>query len=364
MVRPKTPIKAWLMLSLMVLLLHLALLQAVPLKLSSMTTSTPTATFAVRTVSPEPLDTKAASATPLPGPKPATQRPSKPTPETRPQAVPAFDGLAQSEPSRTNESSSPEPTPIALATQDVASTPPQPEPVPVPEPTPEAALRAPRQKALNLTVSGVPGAIKLIYKVEANKFPYTLSGELLWAHEGAHYLASLSFGAFGQTRTQTSRGLIGPEGLMPERFSDKYRSEVAAHFNREHGKITFSANTPDAALLHGAQDRLSVLVQLAAMVASAPERFTPATTLTIQTVGSRDADLWLFTVGDMETLELPGGTVQGLKLTRNPRQAYDQQVDIWLAPTLGYLPARIRITEANGDYIDQKWGSSESASMP
>jgi hypothetical protein len=210
----------------------------------------------------------------------------------------------------------------------------------------------------------VPDAIKLIYKVQANKFPYSLSGELLWAHEGAHYVASLSFGAFGQSRVQTSRGLIGPEGLLPERFSDKFRSEMAAHFNREQGKVTFSANTPDAALLQGAQDRLSVLVQLAAMVASAPERFGPATTLTIQTVGPRDADLWLFTVGNMEAIDLPGGTAQGLKLTRNPRQAYDQQVDIWLAPSLGYLPARIRITEANGDYIDQKWVSSETASMP
>jgi len=28
------------------------------------------------------------------------------------------------------------------------------------------------------------------------------------------------------------------------------------------------------------------------------------------------------------------------------------------------LPARIRITEANGDYIDQKWAASEPASMP
>ena len=46
---------------------------------------------------------------------------------------------------------------------------------------------------------------------------------------------------------------------------------------------------------------------------------------------------------------------------RNPRQAYDQKVEVWLAPQLGYLPARIRITETNGDSIDQQWSASEAA---
>jgi hypothetical protein len=136
---------------------------------------------------------------------------------------------------------------------------------------------------------------------------------------------------------------------------------LAAHFNRPLGKVTFSANTPDVALLAGAQDRLSVLIQLAAMAANEPERFTSSTTLTIQTVGPRDSDLWLFTVRESEPLSLPGGKLEVIKLTRNPRQAYDQQVDIWLAPSLGYLPARIRITEASGDYVDLKWLRSEPA---
>jgi hypothetical protein len=207
----------------------------------------------------------------------------------------------------------------------------------------------------------VPASIKLIYEVQANKFPYSLNGELVWIHTNRGYQASLMFGAFGLKRSQTSRGQIGPEGLMPERFSDKFRSELAAHFNRPLGKVTFSANTPDVALLAGAQDRLSVLIQLAAMAANEPERFTSSATLTIQTIGPRDSDLWLFTVRESEPLSLPGGKLEVIKLTRNPRQAYDQQVDIWLAPSLGYLPARIRITESRGDYVDLKWLRSESA---
>jgi hypothetical protein len=60
-------------------------------------------------------------------------------------------------------------------------------------------------------------------------------------------------------------------------------------------------------------------------------------------------------VGKEETLILPGGQQATLKLIRNPRQEFDQTVELWLAPALGYLPARLRITEPNGDFVDQKW---------
>ena len=43
-----------------------------------------------------------------------------------------------------------------------------------------------------------------------------------------------------------------------------------------------------------------------------------------------------------------------LKLTRKPRREYDQKVEIWYAPALGYLPVRNRITQQNGDFIDQQ----------
>lgn len=345
------------MLSLAVLWVHLLLLQSLPLRLSSPDATTPKLAFATRTVKSEPLPSPAPK--PLPVRKPIKKALARPVPSTTPLPPPVAPPDASTPPAQVSALVTPDvPSAPASAPQIAASdlTPPEPEAPPTPRP--------PRETPVQFNLDGLPGSIKLRYKVQANKFPYSLSGELVWRQDGQQYQASLSFGVFGQTRTQTSRGLIGPGGLAPERFSDKFRTEVAAHFNHEQGKVTFSANTPDAALLAGGQDRLSVLVQLAALVAGAPERFPPATTLTIQTVGPRDADLWLFTVGTMEALELPGGNVQGLKLTRNPRQAFDQQVEIWLAPALSYLPARIRILEANGDYIDLKWDASEPAGTP
>jgi hypothetical protein len=363
MARPTSLHKVWLSLSLAVLLLHLALLQTQPLSLSSEGADPPKMAFAVRTVVPQPQ-----AATPLarlaanttarpPGPKPAHAAAPSAASENAAVSV-AGTSMAGAVPMPAASAPQPDDGKLAVAPQEAASA------LVPSEPDLASAARPPRAKATPFNADGLPASAKLIYKVLANKFPYNLSGELVWQQADQKYQASLSFGAFGQTRTQTSRGHIGPNGLEPERFSDKYRGEVAAHFNWSQGKVTFSANTPDAPLLSGAQDRLSVLVQLAALVAGAPQHFSVGTTLTLQTVGPRDADLWLFTVGNIESLVLPGGTVQGLKLTRNPRHQYDQQVDIWLAPSLGYLPARIRILEANGDFIDQQWQATEPVGPP
>ena len=222
------------------------------------------------------------------------------------------------------------------------------------------APRPLRERIGSASAYAVPGSLNLKYQVTSNKFPFSLNAELGWQQDGESYSARLAFGAFGIGRVQTSRGQITPEGLAPLRFSDKYRSEVAAHFVRDKGKVTFSANTPDAPLLTGAQDRLSIVMQLGAMIAGDPDRFPPATTIAVQIVGPRAADIWLFTVENEEMLSLPGGQQLARKLVRNPRQEYDQKVELWLAPALGYLPVRMRITDSNGDFADQKWLASEA----
>jgi hypothetical protein len=347
----KPPIKVWLLLGAVILALHLAALRALPMHLGGMAAQTIPWAFETRTVM-SPLPTMV---TPMTAPR------EEPNPKT---ATPAKNSAQQDVISPAAETPAELSTAMAVpesAKAEATEPVPQTDAAPEPPPPPTAAPRHLREAAVSLHTDVVPTSVKLIYEVQTNKFPYSLNGELVWISAHGAYEASLMFGAFGQKRIQTSRGQIGAEGLMPERFSDKFRSELAAHFNRQQGKVTFSANTPDAPLLAGAQDRLSVLIQLATLVASAPERLTSATTLTIQTIGPRDADLWLFTVAGTDTLTLPGGLLEVVKLTRNPRQAYDQQVDIWLAPHLGYLPARIRITESNGDYVDLKWSRSEPA---
>jgi hypothetical protein len=206
------------------------------------------------------------------------------------------------------------------------------------------------------------GPARLHYRVTASVRGHERSGqsELVWRHDGETYQASLVIGAGLLTwRTQRSTGRVTAEGLAPLRFSEKVRSEEAAHFLRDRGKVSFSSNRPDAQLLAGAQDRLSVLLHLGAMIAADPGNFPPGTTIVIQTAGTREADTSLFLVEGKEELLLPGGTVKALKLTRARRQEYDQRIELWLARTMDYVPVRLRLTQPNGDSVDQQWASTD-----
>jgi hypothetical protein len=270
---------------------------------------------------------------------------------------------------RRPRSPAPRPAPDATATgsdapADAAPAPAAETPASPVEDTPPAPVAAASEPASSAPpATAVPGSTRLKYDIAGvvRQLNYSARGELLWRHDGASYEARLEVGAFLLgSRVQTSRGQITPEGLAPKRFSDKVRSEVAAHFERDKGKIIFSANTPEVALQPGAQDHLSVFMQLASLLAGAPARYPAGSAIELQAVGPRDAALWRFTVDGPETLQLPGGEQATLKLTRASGQSYDLKVELWLAPALGMLPARIRLTQDNGDFIDQQWRASEA----
>ena len=215
------------------------------------------------------------------------------------------------------------------------------------------------------TTFKAPESALLKYQVQgqAKGLNYWASAELTWQQDGQNYDSRLTVSAFLLgARTQTSKGTIGPEGLMPTRFGDKNRSELAAHFQRDKGIISFSANSPDAPLLKGAQDRLSVVIQIGSLLAGDPERFPLGTMLSFQTASQREAEVWHFLVDKEELLQLPFGEISAIKLNRKPRREFDQHIELWFAPTLGYLPVRLRITNANGDFVDQLLNKAEKPS--
>jgi hypothetical protein len=202
----------------------------------------------------------------------------------------------------------------------------------------------------------VPAPMVLLYKLQgqAKGFNYSAKGELRWLPVGQRYEARLEISAFLLgSRVQTSRGEITANGLQPQRFSDKVRSEVAAHFDWAQRKVIFSANTPQAELQNGAQDHLSAFIALAALLGGDLQRYLPDGGITLQAVGPREADVWRVQMNGQETLDLPIGKLSTYKLTRPPVKPYDLNVELWMAPSMGFLPARIRLTQHNGDFIDQ-----------
>ena len=256
-----------------------------------------------------------------------------------------------------------------LLVPEVAPSPEQPPPAqvevaaPTPEPvqattataTAEAGVPAPAFTALN---SGWH-----TYKVIVTKKGNSTQGEarLTWQQDGDNYALELSISAPIEVLNYKSSGALTPQGLMPFDFYDKtvFKSTVAAHFVYAQNKITFSTTPNATELIPGAQDRNSILMQIAGLLAADPARYTPGTTFSIQTVNAREAELWLFTVNQPETLNLETGSQIAWRLTRNPRREFDRKIELWFVPAMNYLPVRYRQTESNGDYQDMVWKSTQ-----
>lgn len=224
------------------------------------------------------------------------------------------------------------------------------------------AVAAP-QSAQSPSALSIPSSVRLSYKMTglSRGLNYHANGELNWRREANRYESSMVVSAFLLgSRSMTSVGEVTADGLAPKRFGEKARNELAAHFDADKGKITFSANRPELPWQRGAQDRLSVFFQLAGLLAGQAGAVPTGTRIALYTVGPRDAETWTFIVESMENLNLPVGDIKALRVTREPLREFDQKIETWFAPSMSYWPVRIKITQNNGDFVDQQLSGSSA----
>lgn len=249
-------------------------------------------------------------------------------------------------PSRTSPRPSSRPT--SRASQRVAPAL-APAPAPAPGEAPAvstesapAASDAPTEGDLPLYRTALPPPASLRYALTLGR----LAGNavLTWAPDGERYTASFEGRVAGLTMlSQTSRGTIVPHGLEPERFTDRRprRGELAVNFDAAAGKVSFSG--PSSVLAHhaGLQDRLSWLLQLAAIVAAEPERLRDGATVSLHLIGLRgDAGVWVLRSTGAQTVETPAGPLDSVRFVREPRGPYDGTVQLWLAAAPPHWPVR------------------------
>lgn len=302
-------------------------------------------------------------AAPAPAPAPPTPRPPRaPTPAadaaTASADVPA---AAEGEAAIQHGRREPEPAP-----EPAASAPAEPASAVLPSP-PEvrvaaAASAAPASSAASeadgapppLYATRLPSAGTLRYELRRGRL--TGSGELLWRPEAGRYSLRLEGSVVGlNVLTQESTGTLDGHGLAPERFTDRRarRPMVAANFERETGRIRFSGTSTEVPWQPGVQDRLSWMMQLAAVAAAEPQRLGEGERIVLQVVGARgDASSWAFRSLGPEALTLFGERVDTVHLLREPRHPYDTRVEVWLDPAREHLPVRATMGTADEDLLE------------
>jgi hypothetical protein len=192
----------------------------------------------------------------------------------------------------------------------------------------------------------MPPAAKLHYDMRRGFF--SGSGDLVWKPAADGYEVRLQGSVAGlQVLTEVSSGAFDAHGIAPLRYTDTRlrRGTSAANFQRDKGKLSYSGPQVEYPLVPGAQDRVSWMIQIGAVLAANPQLAAPGGRIVFFVSGAQgDADVWAFRYVGAETVRSDDGPLTAVKFTREPRRPYDRLVEVWLAPQRHYLPVRARFT--------------------
>lgn len=327
----------------------------------------------VAPVAPRPAPAAPAAAAPV---APAASAPSAaeaaPEPVQAAASVPA-EGAAASEPAalaadraasaplgEPNASSAlaraPEPAASALGPSTaVAVAAPAPG---APSPPTAAAPSAPAAPAFDW-----PPSTRLSYNLVGDyRGPVQGKARVEWLRSGNRYQVHLDVRVGADfapllSRRMSSDGQLTEDGLKPQRYDEETKvllREVRRQtilFEPERIVLPRGGVQPPVT---GVQDTASQFVQLTWMFTLQPQLLRPGQTLEMPLALARRVDRWVYDVVGEEVLELPVGPIKAWYLKPRPQSKTnsDLSVETWFAPSLQFLPVRIRIRQDEASFID------------
>lgn len=258
--------------------------------------------------------------------------------------------------------------------------PPEPPPPPPPEPAAEPAAAAPEPPAsapdtalaaaepASAAASAAPAfewpaSTRLTYKLSGNvRGEVHGDAQVEWVRQGARYQVHLDV-TVGLpiapliTRRMSSDGELTEQGLSPQRYDEDTKLMF-----RERRRVTMLFE-PDAIVMPGGQrlrrwagvqDTASQFVQMSWLFSTRPELLRTGNTVDFALALPKNVDRWVYDVLGEEPVATHFGAVDAfhLKPRRVSRPGGDLVAEIWFAPTLRYLPARIRIEQDPETFID------------
>ncbi|WP_298595604.1 DUF3108 domain-containing protein [Zoogloea sp.] len=148
---------------------------------------------------------------------------------------------------------------------------------------------------------------------------------------------------------QRSEGRLGPRGLQPDKFTVERDGQLKerADFDWSSAKVVLIAGERrrEFSIAEGDQDVLSLMHHLALQ----PEGPLRAELLVV--TGKSAVRSVIENLG-LEELDVPAGKVSAYHLGSTGHRG-ELKIDIWLARDYANLPVRLKITDKNGDVLDQ-----------
>jgi hypothetical protein len=209
-----------------------------------------------------------------------------------------------------------------------------------------------------------PPSTRLTYSLVGNyRGEVHGTARVQWVRIGSRYQVHLDV-AIGPsfapliTRRMTSDGDLGEAGLVPRRYDEAtklpFQSPRRVTVQFTPGQVTLGNGTVRD-VPSGVQDTASQFVQLTWLFTNSPKLLRVGNTIEMPLALPRRVDRWNYDVVGEERLSTPVGAVDTFHL--KPRRADDRprgelSAEVWFAPTLQYLPVRIRIQQDADTFID------------
>lgn len=286
--------------------------------------------------------------------------PSPPRPRTRaalpaklPASAPQEQPVVPEPPAREEEPQPVPSEPMAEPTAEPAAEPviaqADTAPAPVAEPPVEAAS-APAPASLDHW----PVDSRLSYDVTGHwRGPLYGNARVQWQREGGKYQVRLDIDLGLVSQVLTSQGEVTPLGLLPQVYEEQRPGKRRSARIGEQVVTLENGRTlprPD-----GVQDTASQFVELAQRFASGQERLEVGRSVSVWLARPGGVDHWTYDIVERETLRLPRmGEVETFRLVPRPidKPRGNYTAEMWFAPSLQYLPVRIRVNMGTEAWLD------------
>ena len=202
-----------------------------------------------------------------------------------------------------------------------------------------------------------PPSTRLTYDIDLQASGFSLkgTGELDWrlTPDGG-YQAKQATSArifFKRIHTeQISEGRVGPAGLSPRRYENRKKNIQVATFDPVRQLATYDNGTR-MAWPSDAQDRVSMLIDLGRRTSEATSQ--GRTQVEVAVSNGRRWKQWAFRVEAREVVQTAQGAFPAWRLVRTDGNRGGQEITLWLAPQLHWLPVKLIIQEAGGEVATQ-----------
>jgi hypothetical protein len=345
---------------LLVLLLHVLALQwlARQLEQSAVLRPLPTPMF-TRLLQPE-------APAALPPPSPAQAVPARPrrpaitalpNPAAKPRARPASAPDSAEAPAATaapaSESSEPATEVAAQPAADSAAQPAAEENQLASKPETAAAAAPP--PGADPALDSWPADTRLNYRL-GGQFRGELHGSarVQWQRQGNRYETRMDIDVtLLASLVLTSQGEVSVQGLLPRAYEELRRSGPrGVRLGDETITLSDGRRVPRPP---GVQDTASQFVELSHRFATGQEVLEVGRSVSFWMARPGGVDLWTYDIVEREMLQTPQlGAVEAFHLKPRPiaRPRGNITAELWFAPSLQYLPVRVRVNMGEAAYVD------------